>query len=397
MVSSVRTLRTLAVSIIAASCTVAPTATSTIGTVPTATSTGGVLPTTAPPIGTAWERTEGIAPAQVRHTELRDVAAGPNGFVVVGAACPGNPCPKRVAVSWFSADGRTWSEVEVPDGAGVELTTVAADDSTWFAAGLWHEDGFSGPRTEARVWRSADAQSWSLVGSFAIGDCFEGCPGFEQLVAGPGGLVLSWVHAPGTRSTAYWSRDGETWTPVDKAMLGVPTRAHIPSSEAVVINGRFVMAGPHGGCASVWSSMDGRDWTVDDTVCPANGALDIATDGMGAVVVSEDCSSSGCVTRTFASDNARTGWTQGSKLLPIGFPQVTYTGSAFVLTGFTHPTQALAIYTSTDGVDWVKIDDSPGFGDCVVYELVAAPGRALFLGGDQRGCAGIWISEAPAI
>ena len=122
----------------------------------------------------------------------------------------------------------------------------------------------------------------------------------------------------------------------------------------------------------------------------------MATNGVGAVVVAEDCSASECATRTFWSDDGRTGWTQSTQLLPIFFPQVTYTRSTFIVTGSTHPDQALAIYASTDGVNWVEVDDSPGFNECVVYELISARGRALFLGGDQRGCAGIWISEAPA-
>src|SRR5262249_28374058 len=92
------------------------------------------------------------------------------------------------AGAWFSADGLSWSNAAIPDGADYTLRTVATDGSSWYAAGeRFEQDGL----VRGRIWRSTDARTWKVIKSFDVGMCGEGVPSIGMLAAGPGSALLT--------------------------------------------------------------------------------------------------------------------------------------------------------------------------------------------------------------
>lgn len=108
--------------------------------------------------GRNWER---IAPEAADfgsqmglNVHMRDVAAGPSGYVAVGTEGG-----TRVAI-WQSLDGRSWTRVDTanqPIGSTGALSSVAALESGWIAAGSGMGDEGAEPVT---LWTSSDGSSW---------------------------------------------------------------------------------------------------------------------------------------------------------------------------------------------------------------------------------------------
>ncbi len=381
----------LVVALLAGSCTLAPSATpqsipESPSPIYTAASTATPFPSEAPPIGVAWQPASGIHDA-----DLLDAARGPRGWVAVGSSC--TDCSKAAAAAWFSADGLSWSAATVPDGANATLTTVASDGSTWFAAGVaLEDDGGNAARAMARLWRSSDGRTWSLVDSILLGRCLAGCPFVDQLEAGPGGVILSGVHTTDPdRSGAYWSPDGGGLTLVDRATFGLARGAYWQRTAAAVAGGRFVMVGGScDRCEAVWSSTDGRKWTLDAKLGPALVEPHVATDGRRVVVVDGACPGD-CETVVWTSADGRTGWTLGSRTLPIWSPRVAYAGSSFIVAGRRAP-NGISIFASPDGKAWAEVNSDLGLGDCGFVALAGSADRVLLVG--DQDCPGIWLSHA---
>ena len=371
----------------------------------TADPTSGPLPTlgsVAPPTpqlastspnSIVWEPADGLDGFPI------DVASGPDGWVAVGSIC--DSCDSRAAMAWFSPDGRTWSGGRLEGGAESDLTWVATDGSAWFAAGQRHEQDPEGQGTlrTAVVWRSEDGRSWSIVDELPLGPCARGCPWLAPLVAGQGGILLSWVHmtegdgtTEGAGTGAYWSADGTNFTRVDRSAFTDTGLVYI--DDATRIDGRFVLVGEDGEDRStVWSSADGREWTIDATLDSAE-TLDIATSPDRTVVLEQTCVTD-CEVRSWISVDGRSGWTVGPAVLPLRAPALAYAAGAFFVSGH-RADDGLGMYRSVDGVAWTELDEnSPWDVDGCQGFTIEGDGDLLLLRGAEARCSGLWVSRPP--
>ncbi|MGI8928653.1 MAG: hypothetical protein ACR2H0_04210 [Candidatus Limnocylindrales bacterium] len=366
----------------------------TQGSTPEATRPGSPTPAptlaaTDPPLGAAWEAATGLGDA-----DIFDIARGPLGWVAAGTTC--DDCD---AAAWFSADGLAWSGGAIPnDGTGTSwVSSVAAHGSAWVAAGgRLEDDGGSAAVSRALIWRSEDGRKWSLADSILLGRCLEGCPLIGAVVAGSSCVILSGVQTiDPDRSSVYWSRDGDDWAQVDRAVFkqrpGVGTYV-FPTAPTVLDDGRFVLVAQLcGGCGMVWSSMDGLDWSQGPTLTPDPLRLDVATDGRRVVVVEQACDD--CLTTTWTSADGRTGWQRGPTELPILSAHVTYAADRFVVAGKRLP-NGVSIFTSPDGAAWTRIDSDLAIGDCGVADLAGSDDR-IIVAADDHCSPAIWVSRAP--
>lgn len=407
MSSSMPTWRALVGALLVASCTVTSSATPTTSTAAPASavlpSSGATAsPTEAPreaptqvpgppPIGAAWELATTIDDGMVS-----DVARGPSGWVAGGwVRCREPGCGRYVAAAWFSTDGLTWAGGPVPDGRQAIIGTVATDGDRWFAAGVGSEQDGETSRQKALIWRSSRGREWKLVGSIPLGPPEKGIGPIGELAAGPGGVILTWVDTGDPeRSTVYWSENGETWRPIDKAIFGLPPDGSLGLSTATVVDGRFVLVGTHDN-GTVWSSSDGRDWSLDATFGPSAG-VDVASDGRRVIVVDEQCAEE-CEFRIWISADGRTGWKRAPQVLQVEEPWVTYAAGTFIVAGEKDggddADRGVHIFTSPDGMSWTEFETDLLLKSCYTGALVGAEGRVVLLGLNE--CSGIWVSRAP--
>ncbi len=153
--------------------------------------------------GAVWDELDAQGLPESEVSWLSSVVAGPDGFVVVADAGQG-------AVVWFSTDGRTWVDTDLPAVNG--QLTVATDGSDWMAVGgeFEFEDGDG----TAVVFTSTDGLRWTEVENRAPlpAAAVPSYGGAAPLVADGD----AWVLAPregGPGAGTVWVSidDGETW------------------------------------------------------------------------------------------------------------------------------------------------------------------------------------------
>jgi hypothetical protein len=124
--------------------------------------------------GTSWTTAPGTGPLTVPGTSLAAAAAGPAGYVVVGAAqVSDRPAP----AAWFSADLNTWAPAALTGAVGGgQVLAVTTARSGFVAAGaaggapaVWTSPGGSAWQLRALP-RPAGAASAVLTKVTAIGD-----------------------------------------------------------------------------------------------------------------------------------------------------------------------------------------------------------------------------------
>ena len=209
------------------------------------------------------------------------VAAGPDGFVAVGAI----GSPEMDAAVWTSPDGTTWTRVPDNDavlgGGGIQsVSAVAWTGDRFVAVGLEDDD--------AAVWISTDGTGWERVAD--PGGMFGGGIGSTAMRAvttgGPGLVAVGSGWAVDRPAVVVWtSPDGVAWTRVehDEAVfggLGPPLVMSVAAGRGGVIAVGFDGEPDGVGDVALWTSPDGLTWTrVDsDTLRATSGqyAYDLA-------------------------------------------------------------------------------------------------------------------------
>lgn len=333
---------------------------------------------------------------------VSDIARGPEGWVAGGyARCREQGCGRWVAATWFTSDGITWTGGPIALGRQSAVSTVATDGDRWFAAGYASEGRAEAFRQEVLIWRSPNGREWTQVGSIPLDPPNKGIGPIGELVVGPGGLILTYLDpADPEPMTVYWSENGDTWVPIDGAVFGVPPDGSLGFFDAAtVVDGRFVMASVCEECGTVWSSRNGRDWTLDATFDESARGLAIGSDGRRVVVVISvgDCASE-CEIEIWHSDDGRTGWERTPQALPVAEPKLTYAADRFILTGTIEdrddPNAGAHVFTSLDGITWTEFFETDfDVTECYFEALEGAENRAVLLGSND--CEGIWLSRAP--
>jgi hypothetical protein len=157
---------------------------------------------------------------------VRDVAAYPGGFVVVGrdgqpdgeassdhpAVVPG----MGRATAWFSSDGLAWTEsaVEADRVQGGTLTDILVGSGGLFALGINAGGDYYAPTDYAAgdtvtAWASSDGSSWEIVGELGMD-----LPPMALLASDGTNMVGLGLRQPwvGQDPTAWASLDGVHWS-----------------------------------------------------------------------------------------------------------------------------------------------------------------------------------------
>jgi hypothetical protein len=280
-----------------------------------------------------------------RAADLSSVIAGGPGLVAVGRS-PFGPS------AWFSTDGMHWQRAEVPlvpanAARESELRDVAVVGGRLVAAGsLALESGDDGVRTEMILWTSTDGMQWTEVALDP--GVFAPTSEVRSLASSPNGLVaVGWHHevveVPGggyavIEPAAWTSPDGLRWHRAPADQDAFVSRYRV---EAPASPQRAHLAGftTEGGLVSVAAGSGGY----------------VAVGGDGAA------GDSGCC-----------------------------------------PAAEAAVWTSVDGVSWVRVPTEPVFQispeemarDRGVRAWVVVAWGSRFIAAGQHGDDfAIWISE----
>ncbi len=304
------------------------------------------------------------------RTGVSDIAVSPAGFVAVGAI---GSAEAPDAAIFTSPNGEMWTQIqddpELFSGTG-EPCGMSIDAVTWGQEGYvaigWTMCDQS---DSARVWRSADGQTWSrsdigevLANSVVYGD-------FGYVAVGDDGLA----------GGAWVSPDGLTWSQAarDQAVFGgggnrftaIADVAYGPNGYVGVGYDDF---GDFADKAAVWLSPDGVAWTRvghDETVFGPIGDESIwfsmvaVAYGNGRYVAVGEASTESGAAAWVSLDGLS--W----ELVPLDIASrmfvsdVTYGETEFVAVGYDVEAKAAAIWVSSDGLDWSRLPhDSDVFG-----------------------------------
>jgi hypothetical protein len=291
-----------------------------------------------------------------RGTVLVSAIASAGGTRLAVGSADGHPA------IWRRAANGTWSLVSASSPAvyqrpGVEnLTSVAFGPAGWIAVG----DVVSGAAQQPVVVTSADGVTWQALGNMAA---FAG-PGTYVMGVGASrhGYVVVGRQASGGRMFAamWWSADLRTWVPGDNGGLDGRLRSSTAYAVAATATG-YIAGGSHGTCHTIWTSADGRHWSVYDVPVPAgaSGAVLrlVAVNGARAVAAGYAVTKAGDLPIVVVSADGGRHWRQIVLAAPAGLGAVTAltaAGGGFVAAGQAGPAgaQRAVIWSSADGLTW---------------------------------------------
>ena len=280
-----------------------------------------------------------------------------NGELMAVGGVGGHPAIWRrgPGASWSLARGATSGVLLGRPGAGA-LTAQARGPAGWLAVGGAVSAAGQHPvvvvSADGATWRAADREpAFTGGGTYVYG-----------AAAGRTGYVIVGKKVTRNRVIAatWWSPSLRGWTRGGNGGLDGRQR---PSAMLAVAAGQggFIAAGSHGSGPAVWTSRDGRRWTVKDVPSPAgasNAVLrQVAVNGALVVATGDAVTAAGTV--PFAAVSANGGATWHEVSLPAPGGQVTVTaltasGTGFTAAGQSGPAgaQAAVVWTSADGSQW---------------------------------------------
>jgi hypothetical protein len=227
---------------------------------------------------TVWTSVDGIDWDRVPHIEtvfgdarMKAVTSGESGLVAVGSATSENG--RRVAAVWTSVDGVDWDRVPHDEAvfgesvlAGATMESVIVGGPGFVAVGS--DASGQGASSNAVVWTSVDGLVWSRVahddmvfGKAEIGRC---CTSMSSVTVGDAGLVAvgtDWTDdSEGGRATVWTSVDGTDWSrlPHNEVLSGTMSSVTTGGPGFVAVGSTELDAGHT--VAVVWTSVDGIDW-----------------------------------------------------------------------------------------------------------------------------------------
>jgi hypothetical protein len=315
---------------------------------------------------------------------VNSIAVAGGTSLAVGSA-DGHPAIWRRA-----ADG-TWTLVSASSPAldqrpGVaSLTSVAHGPLGWIAVG----DVVSGAAQQPVVVTSSNGVTWQAV----TGATFAGPGTFVMgVAASQNGYVVVGKQVSGGRTFAalWWSADLRNWVTGSNGGLDGRLEPSAVYAVGATVTG-FVAAGTHGGCHTIWTSADGRNWSVYDVPKPP-GATDallsqVAVNGTHVVTAGHVTGKAGDMPVVVVSADSGRHWRQILLNGPAGLGSVTAltaAGNGFVAAGQAGPAgaQHAVTWNSPDGLTWSAATPvSAG----QITALTAAGG--MVSGTAQRGAA----------
>ena len=293
-------------------------------------------------------------PGQHGTVMVNSIAAAGGIRLAVGAA-DGHPAIWRRA-----ADG-SWTLISASSSAvsqrpGTDsLLSVAHGPAGWIAVGAADSQGSQQPV----VLTSADGATWQAVNSTAFT-----APGISVMgvTAGRSGYVVVGKQVSNGRTFAamWWSGDLRNWTGGSNGGLDGRLESSAVYAVGATATG-FVAAGTHGGCHTIWTSADGKNWSVYDVPKPP-GATDallqqVAVNGTRVVTAGYVVDKTGDAPVVVVSADGGKTWRQILLTAPGGVGAVstlTAAGNGFVAAGVTGPAgaQHAVTWSSPDGITW---------------------------------------------
>jgi hypothetical protein len=205
-----------------------------------------------------WQRVP-----QSSTTVLRGVVSVVDGFLAVGRDGEPDQGSGGVGIrgvgrpaAWWSADGLTWSPVQVegtPTG-GAQLSAVFPIANGYIALGSYATATGANPRS-AMLWVSADARAWRLVGEPPHWPGSLRSNGRQAIILGVSRA------SDGTVATAAWvSEDGLQWSPLSFSgdLTNVPVQVSEAGGRQPSFDGSFgepggiLVVGQQGGELASW-------------------------------------------------------------------------------------------------------------------------------------------------
>lgn len=217
--------------------------------------------------GESWEE---VSTGQFPNAGLKEVVAGDDGFYLFGylEAVEADDPYENFSV-WHSPDGRTWTKTTLGPfhAMDFQLTDIEVGPRGWLAIGSLTDfsDGFY---SENQIWHSPDGRIWTKTRSAGTTDPYTGEEGYRDVGAGPEGFVVLGAinEVGGGDAMMLASADGRTWqvasTPSDMTTVGAGVDHVAP------IGGDWVIAGSYGAIETgftpvpVWWSSNGMDWKL---------------------------------------------------------------------------------------------------------------------------------------
>ncbi|MBO2454338.1 hypothetical protein J4573_45135 [Actinomadura barringtoniae] len=326
--------------------------------------------------GTAVPLDAAKIPGVVRPDHAVTSVAAQNGRAVAAGSSNGD------AALWTSQDGSKWTR---GTGSGTALSrpgtqrllSVTGGKSGWTAVGYDNAT----PRRPV-VLTSADGASWQAADAGAEFKPAKDAPLTTFATAsGPAGYVI--VGDDGLSATTWFSADLKSWE--RGKGVGSNALAALPNSNrwmrsvaggsfgyAAVGGIRDPKASGAGGRPAVWTSSDGKSWTLQQPTLPqkfTEGSLDhIAAKGNVLVATGSGTGGSGSAPFAYASSDGGKTWREVTLPAPSGaaglaVTSLTGTTKGFAATGTTGKpgSENVISWTSADGTSWA-VDAPDGDG-----------------------------------
>ncbi|MQY04442.1 beta propeller repeat protein [Actinomadura macrotermitis] len=222
--------------------------------------------------GDSWQRMRDRTFTPGRGFSLRTaaVAHGPQGYVVVGSATAGKD---QSAVVWRSPNGLEWKRLSDGDLKGVGgawrwMSDVAAGPAGYLAVGAVADPaGRPGQQARPAVWTSADGGRWTAqklplpAGATHANLVRIAVKGSTAVAAG-----VAFTTGGSSAFAARSTDGGRTWTSAELPGQDRQGEQHGPAVNVLATSRGFALLGTSGPPAAhdvrLWTSADGAAWQV---------------------------------------------------------------------------------------------------------------------------------------
>jgi len=323
-------------------------------------------------------------------------------FVIAGHPLTSPPKRTDDVQLWTSPDGQRWSMSPVAS-KGYPLA-YAFDGLAGVAVGSVGE--------QAAVWTSSDSMTWTRIPnpaaltlangevSLALSDVTHGPAGYVALA--DLGVALNPQETIG-QSLVAWSPDGHDWH-------RVPAGAFESSDldNVVVVNGRYVISGMLHATPTLWTSLNGRDWSKEPALEHGPSTFIALAAGTSGALLTGLESGSGFSCVQWSSLDGLT-WSRINGGCPTGVIDVVAAPFGFVAstpmpaiadsgTGSAKPTISTSfpcaggIEVSTTGKRWICVLPPPSVS---ISSVAASQGLLLIIGFQvaSPNALGLWLAD----
>lgn len=349
---------------------------------------------------TSWVEMETIGLNRLGSRRLAFVITA----CLLAAACSSQGVPlEGDAAVWMTTDGLTWVRVVDPDlgGPGTQqMTGITRWDRGLVAVGssALHDLDYDG-----RIWLSEDGTEWRTVTDPDLGGPNNQLI-YSVAAAGAGLIAVGVADDGGDLDVVVWtSTDGVEWERIISPHLGGPGDQVIwPFGNPVMVTDElFLVSGTDNNNAAIWASADGRDWSKVDISNPGGRGEQVITELVAAGPGSVLGVGWGHLDASVWTSEDETTWTRvesaafqgpgGQRmtgvittkdgLVAVG-DLVSYEKIYFLGRGADETSDA-AVWLSTDGADWERVDGLEELGDQHMYNVGVLGSTLIAVGIDS--------------